>query len=136
MTGDDHIWLTYEEAAERFGIKPASVKRRAAMRKWPKRRGNGRHVKVGVPSELLADDITPVITSAPIGDITDDTITDKARIAALEVEIRMVREQMSDLRQDREKQIDEMRSERKRLFYMIEDLSRPRWPWSRRIHRP
>lgn len=32
--------MTYAEAAERLGIKPDSVKRRARSRRWPRRVGN------------------------------------------------------------------------------------------------
>lgn len=46
-------WLTYTEAADRLGIKPESVKRRARSRRWAKKTGNDGLARVLVPRERL-----------------------------------------------------------------------------------
>src|SRR5215207_1180771 len=51
--GDASVWLTYAELGDRLGISPASVKRRANRRKWPKRIGNDGLSLVAVPAEVL-----------------------------------------------------------------------------------
>lgn len=52
----DFEFLTYEAAAERLKIEVSSVKRQAARRKWPKRKGNDGRVTVGIPVSRLSPD--------------------------------------------------------------------------------
>lgn len=64
--GFGEIWMTYDEAAKALGIKKASVQRRAALRKWPKRQGNGRKVQVGIPlTPCLMPPLPPFLISYP-----------------------------------------------------------------------
>ena len=51
--GEATVWLSYHDLADRLGIKPASAKRRAIERKWPKRRGNDGRSLVAVPREII-----------------------------------------------------------------------------------
>lgn len=46
-------WLTWVEAADRLGIKPDSVKRRARSRHWPRKMGNDGMARVLIPSGRL-----------------------------------------------------------------------------------
>ena len=48
-------WMSYDEAAERLCILPASVKRQARARKWPRRIGNDGRAQVDVPADRLAE---------------------------------------------------------------------------------
>lgn len=52
----DFEFMTYDAAAERLQIAVSSVKRQAARRKWPKRRGNDGRVTVGIPVSRLSAD--------------------------------------------------------------------------------
>lgn len=93
----DHTFLTYDDAAARLRIKPDSVRRRARARKWPRREGNDGLVLVGVPSELLAPAKTPDKgADSPPGAPPD------ARLVELELEVRLLRAQVEDLRSDRD----------------------------------
>lgn len=112
--------MTYDEAAKALGIKKASVQRRAALRKWPKRSGNGRKVQVGIPADAMPDirhDDTPVVTPAIISDRSHDDI---ARIGSLEAEVSQL-----NIR------LDEARADRAKLLDMITEFSKPRSLWAR-----
>jgi hypothetical protein len=88
----EHIFLTYDEAAARLGIKADSVRRRARARKWPRRIGNDGKTQVGIPADLGADAPPGLPPGAPA-----DTET-----AELRVENRMLRERLDELRSDRD----------------------------------
>lgn len=102
---DEIRMLTYAEAGRILGIKPDSVARRARNRRWKKEFGNDGLARVGVPVSVIPAD--------PPGEVHPDTSPEVrpesgpdaealARIAALEVEVRMLREAADDLRQDRD----------------------------------
>ena len=94
----DHVFLTYEEAATRLRIKPDSVRRRARARKWPRQVGNDGLTRVGVPSGLLEPDKTPgTPPGAPPGPPPD------TEAAELRVENRFLREQVKELREERDR---------------------------------
>lgn len=119
MDDADTIWMTYAEAAERLGIKAASVKRRATARKWPKRTGNDRKIRVGIPREIIPD-ATPENTP----DTSPITIT--ADLAAAHAEIQGLKDQIerADAERDRilallEKAIEAKRSPIARLVDRI-----------------
>lgn len=98
---DNLIWMTYDEAAQRLGIKPDSVRRRAAARRWLKRMGNDGRASVGIPRDVIPD-ITPDPIPDRTGDITPDTSDSGIELASAMTEIRMLREQMADIRADRD----------------------------------
>lgn len=62
----DVVWLTYDEASQRIGIKADSVRRRAAAKKWPRRIGNDKLARIGVPRMII-----PVGTPVGTGDNPD-----------------------------------------------------------------
>jgi hypothetical protein len=100
---DDHVWLTYDEAAQALGIKADSVRRRAAARKWPKRPGNDRTVKVGIPRDAIPDR-TPDAAPAYIPDITPDEIGDiRADLAASRAENAGLRDRLADTQAERDR---------------------------------
>ena len=74
---DEHRFMTYDEAAALLRIKPDSVRRRAASKRWPKRRGNDRKARVGIPVSIIPDD-----TPAPIPDATPAITTDEVNLRA------------------------------------------------------
>lgn len=86
----DFEFMTYAEAARRLGIAPASVKRQAARRSWPKRQSNDGRVMVGIPVDRLSSD-------GPF-DCRGDSQADgppspvHAQIARLEAELAGIRE--------------------------------------------
>lgn len=94
----EHIFLTYDQAAERLGIKPDSVRRRARSRKWPRRQGNDGRTMVGIPPDVLAPDNPP---GPPPGPPTDPGS------AELRVEVRMLRERLDEVREDRDRWRDQ-----------------------------
>lgn len=61
------VWMTYDEAARALRIKPDSVRRRAASRKWAKRLGNDKLARVGIPRDIIPD-----VTPEPSPDVTPD----------------------------------------------------------------
>jgi hypothetical protein len=48
----DGQWLTYAEAAERLGISPGAVKRRAMRHNWARQPGNDGRARVLVPEDV------------------------------------------------------------------------------------
>jgi hypothetical protein len=102
--------LTYDELGQALGITPASAKRLAIRRRWPKAPGNDGRTRVTVPAEYLetskraADDITNDDTSGDTGGVTSDATGDithalsilSQHIARLEEELSEVRERASD----------------------------------------
>lgn len=96
---DDHIWLTYDEAAQALGIKADSVRRRAAARKWPKRPGNDRTVRVGIPRDAIPDNIPD-----RIHDVTPDRTDEmRADLAASRAEVAGLRDRLADTQAERDR---------------------------------
>lgn len=94
----EHIFLTYDEAATRLGIKTDSVRRRARARKWPRRAGNDGKAQVGIPPDVLRADNPP----GPPPSHPPDT-----EAAELRVENRMLRERLDELRDERDRWRDQ-----------------------------
>lgn len=97
--------MTYAEAASALRIKPDSVARRARNRRWHKELGNDGLVRIAVPLSIIPPDSPPEVPSDISPDIPDDIRPDTqalARIAALETEVRILREVQDDLRADRD----------------------------------
>ena len=65
----DVVWLTYDEAAQRIGIKADSVRRRAAAKKWPRRIGNDKLARIGAPRMII-----PVGAPVGMGDNPDTSL--------------------------------------------------------------
>lgn len=103
---DEHVWLTYDEAAQALGIKADSVRRRAAARKWPKRPGNDRTVRVGIPRDAIPD-ATPVsihdITPDGPDDIRGELTAVKTDLAASRAEVAGLRDRLSDTQAERDR---------------------------------
>ena len=112
---DEIRMLTYADAAKLLGIKADSVARRARNRRWKRELGNDGFVRVGVPLSAIRLDIPPDIPPDVSPDIPPDIRAFEAehlaRIAALEAEVRLLRENAQDLRQDRDawRQLSERR---------------------------
>lgn len=97
MSGD---WLTYAEAAQRLGIKPESIKKRAIRRGWPRQAGNDGLARIRLPDDLPA---LPIPGPTPPDTARDTTGDDtRERLAAAETEIRLLRERLTDLTADRD----------------------------------
>src|SRR4051812_4621294 len=47
-------WLTYEEVADALGIGQASARVIARRKHWPRRAGNDRKARIGVPEDVIA----------------------------------------------------------------------------------
>lgn len=95
MGDDPEIWLTYNEAAKRLGIKPDSVRRRAAARKWPRRQGNDGLARVRIPTDVIrtvspdaTPALTPDVTPDASGAIREELAEAKATIAGLEARLK------------------------------------------------
>jgi len=100
--------MTYDEAAAALGIKADSVRRRAAARKWPKRPGNDKLVRVGVPNSAIPDvtpDITPDVAPAATPAITPDDSDVRLRedLAASRAEVAGLRDRLADTQAERDR---------------------------------
>jgi len=100
----EHRYMTYDEAAKILRIKPDSVRRRAASKRWPKRQGNDRKARVGIPVSVIPDD-----TPAPIPAITTDETklreelaTTKQALARMEGQAEATAARLIDLAADRD----------------------------------
>lgn len=96
MENPEIVWLTYDEAATRLGIKADSVRRRAASRKWPRRVGNDGLARIGIPATIIPDRIPDATPENPDN-------SDAIRIAVLETETAMLRERLNEMRADRDR---------------------------------
>src|SRR3954462_5830447 len=47
-------WLTYEEIADALGIGRESARVIAKRKRWPRRAGNDRKARIGVPEDVIA----------------------------------------------------------------------------------
>lgn len=109
---DESRMLTYAEAGRILGIKPDSVTRRARNRRWHKEVGNDGLARVAVPLSIIPPDAPPALPADdPPVILPDDPAP--ARIAALETEVRMLRENIVDLRADRDAWRDQAQARRR-----------------------
>jgi hypothetical protein len=145
--------LTYAELAEALGITPASAKRLAIRRGWPKQLGNDGKARVMVPLERLerpvSDDDTSEATGEAASDSTgDDTSGDtrdaraliaflEARVTDLQSEAKEARATIADLTgkagrvdvleallEAEKRRAEELRSDRDKLLSAVTERSR------------
>jgi hypothetical protein len=97
--------MTYPELGEAFGIAPASAKRLAIRRRWPKRPGNDGRARVGVPTEAIpvraagdgAGDVTGAVAGESTGDDAgDDTGVVTAVVTVLQRHIERLEQQLAE----------------------------------------
>lgn len=86
--------MNYDEAAARLGILPASVKRQARAKGWPRRLGNDGRAQVDVPAERL-EEIPPSPPPADDGGIA-------ARLAGMTARAEAAERRADDLAADRD----------------------------------
>lgn len=118
----EHVFLTYDEAADRLGIKPDSVRRRARARKWPRRKGNDGKAQVGIPPDALGADDPPGPPPGPPPD---------TEAAELRVENQMLREMTNDLRTERDRARADADAQREMLRAALDDMRNRPSIWSR-----
>lgn len=102
MTDESLLWFTYDEAAERLGVKKASVQRMARAKKWPRRTGNDGKARIGLSPDRLADNQAGNVALSPPPDHSARIIVAEARAEELA------------------KQVQDLRAERDRLLAIIE----------------
>jgi hypothetical protein len=51
---DDVRWLSYEEAADALAITLDSAPVISRRKRWPRRKGNDRKTRIGVPESLIS----------------------------------------------------------------------------------
>lgn len=110
----DGEWLTWNEAADRLGIKPESVKRRARAKKWARRTGNDGLAKVRIPPTRLER-------------AEDDRADDREAIRSDQSDAYLERAIRAEARAEAaEKITDEIRADRDEWRKMAERLSQTR----------
>lgn len=112
-------YLTYEDAAAALRIKPDSVRRRAASRKWPRTLGNDKLARVGIPNHLLPQ-ASPDATPAPTPE--DPDVSDRGGASTDALELAAERARADTLK----RQVEDLQAERDRLLALVERLSEPR----------
>jgi alkylation response protein AidB-like acyl-CoA dehydrogenase len=110
---DQTRMMTYAEAAGLLGIKVDSVMRRARNRKWHKELGNDGLARIAVPVSIIPPDDPPAFPADDPPEPPKDDPAISARIASLETEVRMLRENMVDLRADRDAWRDQAQARRR-----------------------
>lgn len=93
------IFMTYDDAAKRLGIKSDSVRRRAAARKWQKKIGNDGLARVGVPIFIIPD-TPPAPIRAAIPDVSDDV---RVELASVKAEMIGLRDRLADTQAERDR---------------------------------
>lgn len=110
ITGDGmdddtgYRFMTYEDAAKLLRIKPDSIRRRAASKHWPKRQGNDRKARVGIPTSIIPEDI-PAITPDTIPyehALREKLATTKQALARMEGQAEATTARLIDLAADRD----------------------------------
>jgi hypothetical protein len=96
----EHRFMTYEDAAKLLRIKPDSVRRRAASRRWPKQRGNDRKARVGIPVDIIPDG-TPAIIPDEVA-LREELATTKQALARMEGQAEATTARLIDLVADRD----------------------------------
>jgi hypothetical protein len=121
-TSTDSVrWLAYPEAAKALGVAPASVAKRATRRRWPRRLGNDGRARIGVPIDALPE---PAVSLDSPGDSPPDSPGDSPpdsrldkdalnrTIGRLEAENSALRTALTGLRDERDRQLADLRAER------------------------
>lgn len=103
MGDNPELWLTYEEAAERLQIKPDSVRRRAAARKWARRLGNDGLARVRIPDNAIPPDVRGDVTPALPPDASAELNEARVEIATLRAELAGVLDRLADTQADRDR---------------------------------
>lgn len=124
MGDDPELWLTYEEAAERLNIKPDSVRRRAAARKWARRLGNDGRARVRIPDDALPPDVRGDVTPALSPDVSAELNEARVEIATLRAELAGVRDRLTDTQADRDRLAGLLEKSLKPRSGLLERLSR------------
>ena len=110
ITGDGmaddtgHRFMTYEDAAKLLRIKPDSVRRRAASRRWPKQQGNDRKARVVIPVGIITEGIhalTPDTTPYKNA-LREELATTKQALARMEGQAEATTARLIDLAADRD----------------------------------
>jgi hypothetical protein len=125
-TSTDSVrWLTYPEAAKALGVAPASVAKRATRRRWPRQLGNDGRARIGVPLAALPEpavslDSPPDIPPDSPGDSPPGSGLDSPwdrdalnqAVGRLEAENSALRTAWAELREERDRQLADLRTER------------------------
>lgn len=123
-------WLTYAEAAKVLKIKPASVKRRAIQRKWPRQIGNDGQARIQLPDSAVPSS-NKKITSDDISAITGDAITqarDEDRLQQLTAELADARAELAGTRAEAaglRDRLSDAHAERDRLAALLNTALQP-----------
>lgn len=97
MTG---TWFTYQEAAERLGIKADSVKKRAQRRHWPRMTGNDGRTRIQLPEDCPGPVSVDIPPDGPTVSVPDDT---REKLAASEARAAVLAAQVEDLQRERDR---------------------------------
>jgi len=124
MDDDPEMWLTYDKAAERLNIKPDSVRRRAAARKWARRLGNDGRARVRIPDDALPPDVRGDVTPALPPDASAELNEARVEIATLRAELAGVRDRLTDTQADRDRLAGLLEKSLKPRPGLLERLSR------------
>jgi hypothetical protein len=123
--------MSYAELGETLGIGTESARQLAIRRKWARQKGNDRKARVAVPEEALRthteSDTAKPTEASPDTDPSVDTVALRVANAALEVELRMVRQVLDDMRQA----LSDMRTDRDRWHAEATARRSWLWPWRR-----
>lgn len=101
----DGVWLTYQQAGERLGISAEAARQRALRGHWPRRRSNDGVAVVQVPEGVAVRTNarrTPEHTGVEHPDEHTDASV-RIRMAELEAQVLLLREMVTDLRDDRDR---------------------------------
>lgn len=113
MSGD---WLTYQEAADRLGIKPESVKKRAARRHWQRTNGNDGRTRVLVPSDSPGHVTTDIPADTSPMPVPADT---REKLAAVIARADVLAAQVEDLRRDKDRLMTLLESRPVGIFWRL-----------------
>ena len=123
--------LSPNAASKLTGISRSTIMRALKSGALFAGRDNGNRYQIDpeILKKWAGDRVITVAHLDPVArtdlDMSADHVETKMKLAASEAKVEIL-----------EKLVDDGRADREKLLDMITDLSKPRWPWSRRIHRP
>jgi excisionase family DNA binding protein len=135
--------LSPQQAADRVGASRWTINRALLSGDLKGSRNNRGHWKVD-PSDVDAWAAENVRTEQHTEQRTEQQSPQEANIAhtfavenaGLKVEVSQLRERLAEAQEHAANARSDLAEARKEREKFLEILARPRWPWSRRIHRP
>jgi hypothetical protein len=92
MSGDETLWLTYKQAADKLGVSPQAVRQKAIRGRWLRTRSNSGQALIQVPEQAYA------VSGHRVRTPSDQALTDalKAHVETLKAQLAAAESRLGD----------------------------------------